>query len=99
MAVLGRTLPGVMDRLMGATGAQQQLAGRPADHPIEGLHASRGFHRAEGGVDRDRHVAQVSFYDVARRHPPATALTAAVAGAAIVGLLASADRDDGRRRW
>lgn len=99
MAFLGRAFPGVMDKVMGATGAQQQLAERPADHSNEGLHASRGFHRAEGDVDRDRHVQQVSLYGVARRHPLATALTAAAAGAAVIGLFASAGRDDHRRWW
>jgi short-subunit dehydrogenase len=95
MAFLGRAFPTVMDHVMGATGFKQQLADRPPDHSNEGLHATRGFHRAEGDVERDRHVKQVSLYNVARRHPVATTLVAAAAGAVAVGLLTGDGRDGG----
>jgi NAD(P)-dependent dehydrogenase (short-subunit alcohol dehydrogenase family) len=69
------------------------VADRPADHAYEGLHASRGFHLACGDVDRDRHIAKVSLYGIARRHPLATTLIAA-AGATAVGLLVRAHQDE-----
>jgi short-subunit dehydrogenase len=97
MAFLGRAFPTVMDHVMAATGFKQQLADRPPDNSNEGLHATRGFHQAEGDVDRDRHVKQVSLYNVARRHPVATTLVAAAVGAAAVGLLAAAEHDRDRR--
>jgi len=94
MASFGRHLPKLYDRLMATLGVSQQLADRPADHTYEGLHASRGFHRAEGDVDRDRHVRQISLYGVARRHPVLTALVAA-AGAATVGRIVQVESRKG----
>ena len=85
MAFLGRQFPGLMDRAMSTLGFSQQQADRPADHSYEGLHATRGFHRADGDVDRDRHVQQVSLYGLARRNPIATAAVAAAA-LAVVGV-------------
>jgi short-subunit dehydrogenase len=93
MAFLGRHLPSLMDRAMSTIGVSQQLADQPADHSNEGLHSSRGFHRAEGDVDRDRHVQKISFYGIARRNPLTTALVAA-AGIAAVGVLTRVGRDD-----
>ena len=84
MAALNNAFPSVMDRLMSTMGFSQQLADRPADHAYEGLHASRGFHRADGDVDRDRHVQHLSLYGIARRHPLTTAAFTA-AGLAVLG--------------
>jgi hypothetical protein len=77
---------------MAATGAKKQLADRAADHSYEGLHQSRGFHRAEGDVDRDHHVQRVSLYGIARRHPMTT-LIAAAGATVVLGLLAESNRD------
>jgi NAD(P)-dependent dehydrogenase (short-subunit alcohol dehydrogenase family) len=57
--------------------------------------AVRGFHRAQGDVDRDRHVAKISLYGVARRHPVTTVLAAA-AGTAALGLLVGSKNGRGR---
>ena len=89
---LGRIFPGVTDRIMATMGVSQQLADRPADRSAEGLHASRGFHQAEGDVGRDRHVQRVSLYGVVRRHP----MTSAAVGAAVLalaGAVVAAERD------
>ena len=92
MSFLGRHFPTLMDRVMAATGAKQQLADRAADHSYDGLHQSRGFHRAEGDVDRDHHIQRVSLYGIARRHPWTTFIAAAGATVAL-GLLAQTNRD------
>ena len=84
MAFLNQAFPSLVDRAMSTLGVSQQLADRPADHSYEGLHATRGFHRAEGDVDRDRHVQHLSLYGIARRHPLTTA-AAAAAGLAVLG--------------
>jgi len=78
MAFLGRSFPAVMDVVASKFMYGQQLADRPADHSYEGLHSPRGFHRAEGDVERDRHVQQVSLYGIASRNPLKTAAAAAV---------------------
>ena len=83
--IIGPAFAQVTDRVMAGFGWKSQLADRPADHSNEGLHSSRGFHRAQGNVDRDRHVQQVSFYGMARRNPLATAAVA-IAAVAVVGL-------------
>src|SRR6185437_5099528 len=88
MSFLGRHFPGLMDRMMASSGEEQQLTGRPADHSYEGLHQSRGFHRAEGDVDRDHRIHQTSVYGLVRRHPVATAVLTAAGVAAAVTLLA-----------
>ena len=77
--ILGPAFAQVTDKIMATFGWNQQLADRPADHTNEGLHATRGFHRAEGNVDRDRHVQQVSLYGVVRRNPLTSAAVAAAA--------------------
>jgi short-subunit dehydrogenase len=88
MARLFQHFPRLADRYLASSAFDQQLADRPADHSNEGLYSSRGFHRAEGDVDRDRHVQRVSLHGMASRHPVA-ALCVAAAGAAAVGLLAA----------
>ncbi len=93
-AGLNQLFPGLVDQVMALVGVKQQLADRPADKSNEGLHASRGFHRAEGDVDRDRYVQRHSLYGVARRNPVVSAAVAAAA-LAVVGLAVgkSVDRD------
>lgn len=94
MAFLGQHFPSLTDWLMARVMGQQQLADRPADHSNEGLHQTRGFHRASGDVDRDRHVQKISFYNLARRNPLTTTMLIA-AGATAVGLLAKNQHDRG----
>jgi hypothetical protein len=93
MSFLGRHFPLVNDLMMSSFGISQQLADRPADRSFEGLHSSRGFYRAEGDVDRDRHVRKVSLYGMARRHP-LTSTLAAAAGVAAVGAALLMGRED-----
>jgi short-subunit dehydrogenase len=93
MAFLGRHFPMLNDLIMSKLGVSQQLADRPADHSYEGLHSSRGFYRAEGDVDRDRHVQKISVYGMARRHPYSATLAAAV-GVAAVGAALLIARED-----
>ncbi len=93
MALAGQHFPSLMDRIMSTMGISQQLMDRPVDRSNEGLHSSRGFHRAEGEVDRDRHVQKISLYGVAVRNPLATVVTAAI-GAAAVGLLIRSTEKD-----
>ncbi|MDB5297229.1 MAG: short-chain dehydrogenase, partial [Phycisphaerales bacterium] len=93
MAFLGQHFPSATDWLMATVMPGQQLADRPADHSNESLHESRGFHQAEGDVNRDRHVQQVSFYNIARRNPLATAAIAAAGAVAVGVLLAGRDED------
>ena len=81
--LLGPAFAQVTDKIMAGFGWNSQLADRPADHSNEGLYASRGFHRAEGNVDRDRHVQQVSLYGMVRRNPLASAAIAVAALAAV----------------
>ena len=83
---IGPLFAQVTDVFMSTLGWKQQLADRPADNTNAGLHSSRGFHRAEGEVDRDRHVQQVSVYGLARRNPLTTAALAA-ATLAVVSLV------------
>ena len=93
--LLGPAFAQVTDKIMAGFGWNSQLApDRPADHSNEGLYTSRGFHRAAGNVDRDRHVQQVSVYGLVRRNPLASAAVAAAA-LAVVGLAVAkaADRD------
>ena len=92
--LLGPAFAQVTDKIMAGFGWKSQLADRPADHSNEGLHASRGFHLAEGNVDRDRHVQQVSLYGMARRNPLTTTAIAAAA-LAVVGIAVgkAAERD------
>ena len=75
--LLGPAFAQVTDKIMSGFGWSQQQADRPVDNSNAGLHSSRGFHRAKGDVDRDRHVQQVSFYGMARRNPLTTAAVAA----------------------
>jgi short-subunit dehydrogenase len=90
MALLGQHFPSMTDWLMARFMVGQQLADRPADHSNEGLYETRGFHRAEGDVDRDRHVQKMSLYGIASRNPIATTLVVA-AGVAAAGYLAKAE--------
>lgn len=94
MARFAQHFPGVNDWLMSTLGVSQQLADRPADHSNEGLHGTRGFHRSEGDVDRDRHVQKVSLYNLARRNPGVTALAVAAVGVAAVSAIAAANKKD-----
>ena len=82
MAFLGRHFPKLNDHFMAVFGAKQQLADRPPDRSFDGLHQSRGFHRSQGDVERDRHIQKVSLYGIAKRHPLATSL--AIAAGAFV---------------
>ena len=93
MSLLGAHFPTLTDWVMAKFMIGQQLADRPADHTNEALHEPRGFYRAEGDVDRDRHIRRVSFYNLARRHPVATSLIA-VAGLAAVGLLVQGEKKE-----
>ncbi len=92
--LLGPAFAQVTDKIMAGFGWRSQLADRPVDNSNEGLHQTRGFHRAEGNVDRDRHVQQVSFYGMARRNPLTTAAVAAGV-LAVVGLAVGAERKNG----
>ncbi len=83
--LLGPAFAQATDKIMAGFGWNSQLADRPADHTNEGLYSSRGFHRAAGNVDRDRHVQQVSLYGIVRRNPLASAAIAAAA-LAVVGV-------------
>ena len=89
MARLSQHFPSLADRFMASFGYEQQQADRPADHSYEGLYSSRGFHRAEGDVDRDRHVQKISLHGMASRHPLMT-LCAATVGVAALGFIVHA---------
>ena len=64
MAFFGNISRSLMDWIASTFMAGQQLADRPADHSNEGLHQTRGFHRAEGDIERDRHVRSTSLYNL-----------------------------------
>jgi len=97
MSALGRVLPGVMDKVLGASMYSSQLTKRPADHSNEGLYRTAGGHDEEGDAGRDHHIVRHSVYGAATRQPVAATATFALVVAAVAALMMS--RSTGRRLY
>ncbi len=93
LGFMAQHFPSLSDIFVSRFMVSPSFADRPEDHSNEGLHATRGFHQAEGDIDRDHHERQGSVYGVVRRNPIASLAVAAV-GLAVVGLVAKSIEDD-----